>query len=185
MISYNFLTTRFKNQKRAITRRYNARFFKVLEITRAKPKFPTDVLRLLFNFAKSMEVGEKKNTNEITATIVTRKMGLHKGLLTLMLVREINVNVREDPEWNSERCWLLRYFVERSWPLSKKEQDDSGELVRWIQEKYVDGAPPLFTHMLKTKGDRLMFKPEFYANDKDFKRLLIDPLEQAGVINVN
>ena len=53
------------NEKMSINSRYNARLLKVLEITRQKPVFPTEILRIVFDFAKSMEIGEKIELEEI------------------------------------------------------------------------------------------------------------------------
>ena len=151
-----------KNQKRSITRRYNARLFKVLEITRQKPLFPTEILRMIFGFAKSMAIGAKMIEVETTLG----KTAMHNAILTIRSVQEIDEDILLD-DFNMH---LLRrvvaFAVTIEWPLCKEDQEEYDIITECVQKTFVDGSPPMFQLILQRRIEMNPYEPENYTREK-------------------
>ena len=151
-----------RNQKKSITRRYNARLFKVLEITRQKPVLPTDILRLVFDFAKAMAIGAKMTEVETALG----KTEMHNAIITIRSVHEIDQTILDD-EFNQH---LLERIVDFAtiikWPLSTAEKDEYDVIKECVQKSFIEGSPPMFQRILKKRIEMNPYDPENYTREK-------------------
>ena len=151
-----------KNQKRSITRSYNARLYKVLEITRHKPLFPTAILTLVFNFAKSMAIGEKMTQLETKKG----KTEMHQCLLIMRFCDQINTTTMDDLANKLMLERVVDFLTIVPWPLSEGDKAEYNLLKECVHDKFLGGAPAMFLLTLEERFVLYPFVEAEYAPEK-------------------
>lgn len=151
-----------KNQKKTINRRYSVRLTKVLEITKHKPVFPTVITTLIFDFAKQMAIGDKMNQIETT----NGKKEMHKALLTISSANDIDEDLFRDKLNLQVLERVIDYLTIVSWPLSPEDKSEFNMLKEYVQQQFVEGAPPMYLLILKKRFDMFPYTPERYVPEK-------------------
>ena len=150
-----------KNQKRAINRSYNARLFKVLEITRHKPTFPTEITTLIFDFAKAMAIGEK-----INAEITKGKTKMHEALIIIRTLHEIDDDLFFDASYRGACDRVVEFLTIVPWPLNKEDECESKLLLKFVHDQFRVNGPPAWELTLQARFKHYPFKPEDYLPEK-------------------
>lgn len=154
-----------KNQKRSISRAYNTRLCKVLEMTRHAALFPTEIVTLIFSYSKSMAIGQK-----INETNAFWRKELHKMMLVLFEMSRQNELLEADPEWSRPLNRISDFLVDEPWPLTKENEKEVGQLITFVKAKFMAGAPEGWLIMMEERFTERLWKTSVYEEEDEWQR---------------